>query len=68
MARKCYFCGKKYKIVNRRIKLRGKYNPTTKRKQKANLQWFKLSSNKKVLACTKCIKRKTKKVKKASGV
>jgi len=44
MAKKCVICGKKYQVVWRRIKLRGKYNPTIKRKQKPNLQWVKLAS------------------------
>jgi len=30
MAFQCERCSKKYKIVWRRVKLRGKYNPTTK--------------------------------------
>jgi len=56
MARQCAICEKKYTYVWRRKKLRGKYNPTIKRKQKPNLQWVKLASGKRVLACTKCIK------------
>jgi len=58
--KQCAICGKKYILVWRRIKLRGKYNPTIKRKQKPNLQWMKLPSGKRVLACTKCIKAKGK--------
>lgn len=61
MAKQCSICGKKYVLVWRRVKLRGKYNPTIKRKQKANLQWLKLPSGKRVLACTKCIKKFSKK-------
>lgn len=60
MAKQCAICGKKSMMVWRRIKLRGKYNPTVKRKQKPNLQWVKLSSGKRVLACTKCIKAMAK--------
>jgi len=56
MAKQCSICGKKYLQAWRIIKLRGKYNPTVKRKQKANLQWVRLASGKRVLACTKCIK------------
>jgi ribosomal protein L28 len=56
MAKQCAICKKKYTLVWRRLKLRGKYNPTIKRKQKPNLQWVRLPSGKKVLACTKCIK------------
>jgi len=72
MAKKCSICGKKYILVWRRVKLRGKYNPTIKRKQKANLQWVRLPlgvkprgghaplRGKRVLACTKCIKALSK--------
>ena len=61
MARQCAICGKKPKIIKRRVKLRGKYNPTAKRKVRPNLQWVKLPSGKRVLACTKCIKTLSKK-------
>jgi len=37
-------------------KLRGKYNPTAKKRKYPNLQWVRLPSGKRVLACTKCIK------------
>jgi len=54
-------------MARRLNKLRGKYNPTDKRKQKPNLQWvripigikkplFKDFAGKRILACTKCIK------------
>jgi ribosomal protein L28 len=66
--KQCAICGKGSKLVWRRIKLRGKYNPTIKRRQHPNLQWLKLPSGakpreghaplrgKRVLACVKCIK------------
>ena len=38
MARECKICKKQGRIVWRLRKLRGKYNPTTKRKQQVNLQ------------------------------
>jgi ribosomal protein L28 len=41
-------------------KLRGKYNPTVKKRKQPNLQWTKLSSGKRVKACTKCIKAGSK--------
>jgi ribosomal protein L28 len=67
MAKKCEICGKGSRIVQRRVKLRGKYNPTVKRRVYPNLQSVKIPENikkqaykkfagKKVLACTKCIK------------
>jgi len=76
MAKQCTICGKKYLMVWKRVKLRGKYNPTIKKRKYPNLQWAKLpsgsrrdksllhpslSSSKRVLACTKCIKAMGKK-------
>jgi len=43
-------------MVGRRVKLRGKYNPTIKKRKYPNLQWVRLPSGKRVKACTKCIK------------
>ena len=56
MPKQCEICQKKSKIVFKRKKLRGKYNPTGKKRQKPNLQWVKLPSGKRILACTKCRK------------
>ncbi|MBZ1345426.1 MAG: 50S ribosomal protein L28 [Candidatus Nealsonbacteria bacterium] len=56
MKKQCFFCAKKYNLVWRRVKLKSRYNPTAKRRQEPNLQWVKLSSGKRVLACAKCIK------------
>jgi ribosomal protein L28 len=39
-----------------RKKLRGKYNPTTKKRKYPNLQWVRLANGKRIKACTKCIK------------
>ena len=61
MSKKCAICEKGSTLVWRRIKLRGRYNPTVKRRQYPNLQWLKLPSGKRVLACAKCIKTKSKK-------
>ena len=60
MEKQCPICKRKYIWVWRRRKLRGKYNPTVKRKQKLNLQPFKLPSGKRIMACTKCIKTLSK--------
>lgn len=71
MAKQCTICNKKGKMVWRIKKLRGKYNPTIKRKQKPNLQWLKVPielkkepyknfAGQRVLACTKCIKTLSK--------
>jgi len=48
-------------MVGRRVKLRGHYNPTAKRRKYPNLQKFTTPAGKKVLACTNCIKRFSKK-------
>jgi ribosomal protein L28 len=60
MAQTCAICKKGYSFAWRHIKLRGKYNPTIKKKKKPNLQWTKLVSGKRVKACTKCIKALSK--------
>jgi ribosomal protein L28 len=60
MAKRCQICGKGKVVVFKRRKLRGKYNPTVKKRQKPNLQWFKLPSGKRILICTKCKKKLTK--------
>jgi ribosomal protein L28 len=60
MAKQCQICKKKYKAVWKRIKLRSKFNPTAKKKQKPNLQWLKLPSGKRILVCAKCKKLLTK--------
>jgi len=60
MARICQICGKGGMMVQKRVKFRGKYNPTIKKRKHPNLQWTKLPNGKKVLACAKCIKSSTK--------
>jgi len=44
-----------------RNKLRGKYNPTPKKRKYPNLQYTRLSNGKRVLACTQCLKKLPKK-------
>ena len=67
MARICQICGKTGTIVQKRKKLRGKYNPTIKKRKYPNLQWVRIPINikkeaykkfvgKRALACAKCIK------------
>ncbi|MBZ9569841.1 50S ribosomal protein L28 [Patescibacteria group bacterium] len=71
MAKQCAICGKKSRLVWRLVKLRGKYNPTIKRRVYPNLQWVRIPPNvkkesyrkfagKRILACTKCIKALSK--------
>jgi len=59
--KQCQICGKKSILGRQIVKLRGKFNPTTKKRKKPNLQWLNLASGKRVLACTKCIKARSKK-------
>jgi ribosomal protein L28 len=40
--RKCAICGKTYTKSITRKKLRGKYNPTSKKKKYPNLQWVRI--------------------------
>ncbi len=57
MSRICVICGKKSIVTVTRKKLRSKYNPTAKKRKYPNLQWVRLANNKRVKACTKCIKK-----------
>jgi ribosomal protein L28 len=67
MAKKCTICGKGSRVFGQRKKLRGKYNPTVKRRKYPNLQWvripldvkkekYKKFAGQRILACSKCIK------------
>jgi len=58
--KQCQICGKKGVLVWRLKKLRGKYNPTIKKRKYPNLHWVRLPSGKRVLACAKCIKAMAK--------
>jgi len=65
--KKCAICGKGSMMTMRRKLLRGHYNPTTKKRKYPNLQKVKLPPeiarkyglpiSKRVLICTKCIKK-----------
>lgn len=54
--KKCSICEKGSILVQKRVKFRGKYNPTIKKRKKPNLQWLKLPSGERIIACAKCIK------------
>jgi len=67
MSRICPICQKRSQVFIGLNKLRGKYNPSTKRRRNPNLQWaqipieekrkaFKDFLGKRVKICTKCIK------------
>lgn len=60
MTKTCKICDKKGTIVWKIVKLRGKYNPTSKKRKYPNLQWTRLSNGKRVMACAKCIKAQNK--------
>ncbi len=60
MSAVCTICGKKPIMAGKRILLIGHYNPTQKRRVYPNLQWFTLSTGKRVRACTQCIRKASK--------
>ncbi|MBI2010989.1 MAG: 50S ribosomal protein L28 [Candidatus Colwellbacteria bacterium] len=55
----CEICGKGTMMVGHRVKLRGHYNPTVKKRKYPNLQKATLPSGKKGLVCAKCLKKLT---------
>ena len=60
MANVCTICGKGSMMGRHYKKLMSKYNPTPMKRKYPNLQWLNLPSGKRVLACTKCIKKQGK--------
>lgn len=58
--RQCEICGKGSIVRGARKKLRGKYNPTAKKRKYPNLQYARLPNGKRILACAKCIKTLSK--------
>ncbi|MCD6085849.1 50S ribosomal protein L28 [bacterium] len=54
---RCQICGKKSITIITRKKLRGKFNPTSKKKQHPNLQWTTLPNGKRIRVCTQCLKK-----------
>ena len=62
MARSCENCGKTSVMVTVIRKLRGKYNPTTRKRKYPNLQWT-LIGGKRIKACTQCMRTAAKAVK-----
>ena len=61
MQKICSICGKTSQMGGYLVKLRGKYNPTKKKRRYPNLQWLRLAAgNQRVLACAKCMKAQAK--------
>ncbi|MFH1657122.1 MAG: hypothetical protein ABH919_01530 [bacterium] len=67
MANQCVVCEKKTTVVGKLIKLRGKYNPTIRKRKYPNLQWayipadtkkpaYREFAGKRIKICAKCIK------------
>ena len=59
--RQCEICGKGSILRAARIKLRGNYNPTPKKRKSPNLQPMRLLGRR-VTACVKCSKTIAKKM------
>ncbi|MBI5913694.1 hypothetical protein HY839_04630 [Candidatus Azambacteria bacterium] len=59
MPRSCTVCGKTSALSTVIRKLRGKFNPTTKKRKYPNLQWAVIDSAR-VRACTQCIRTANK--------
>jgi ribosomal protein L28 len=57
MAKECSICKKGTIMARKRNLLRGKYNPTKKKRKYPNLQWAKLPSGGRIKICTSCIKK-----------
>lgn len=59
--RQCKICDKGSIVRGTRKKLRGKYNPTSKKRKYPNLQKARLPNGQRVLMCAKCLKTLHKK-------
>ncbi|MEK7133435.1 MAG: 50S ribosomal protein L28 [Patescibacteria group bacterium] len=57
MAKQCPICGKGSRMGGKRNLLRGKYNPTPKKRKYPNLQWASLSGGGRIKICTRCLKK-----------
>ena len=61
--RQCELCGKGSIVRGQLNKLRGKYNPTPKKRKYTNLQKSRLPDGRRVLICSQCIRTLAKKTK-----
>lgn len=59
-------CGKGTIMARKRNLLRGKYNPTDKKKKFPNLQWLTIGEDR-MKVCTSCIKKQSKKPRVRTG-
>jgi ribosomal protein L28 len=59
MGKQCNICEKTSVMVVIRKKLRGKYNPTNKKRKYPNLQWGRVNG-KRIKMCAKCLKAQGK--------
>jgi len=57
MAKECPICGKGTIMGGKRNLLRGKYNPTPKKRKYPNLQWAVFPDGRRRKICTKCMKK-----------
>jgi ribosomal protein L28 len=57
MKKECPICGKGTIMGGKRNLLRGKYNPTPKKRKYPNLQWARLENGKRIKICTRCLKK-----------
>lgn len=55
--RQCQICEKGSIMRGSRKKLRGNYNPIPKTRKYPNLQITRSADGRRILACTKCIKK-----------
>jgi ribosomal protein L28 len=57
--KQCELCGKGSQMQGKRILLRGHYNPTNWSRKQPNLQWARISGERKRV-CTQCMKKLVK--------
>jgi len=57
MSKECAICNKGSKMGGKRNLLRGKYNPTPKKRKYPNLQFATFPDGKRRKICTKCLKK-----------
>jgi len=66
MKKVCTSCGKGTIMARKRNLLRGKYNPTDKKRKFPNLQWLTVDGER-TKVCTSCVKTQSKKPRVRTG-